>query len=79
MPLGASGVLGTAVLSAFKRSGSFEIIGLANSRPSNELFKLNLMDNDEVDRMFTEFKPDCALCHKNEVGRAEHFYWLPQG
>ena len=55
---GASGVLGTVVYSAFKNSG-YHTLGLAHSRSTNELVKLDLLDKDAVDRTFEEFKPDC--------------------
>ena len=54
---GASGVLGTAVYSSFKNSG-YHTLGLAHSRSTNELVKLDLLDKDAVERTFEEFKPD---------------------
>lgn len=56
---GASGVLGTAVYSAFKTSPQNEVLGLAHSRPRDELEVLDLLDKGQVERVFGEFKPDC--------------------
>ena len=58
---GASGVLGTAVYNAFKASPQNEVLGLAHSRPRDELKVLDLLDKDQVQKVFAEFKPDCEL------------------
>ena len=55
---GASGVLGSAVFSAFKNAG-FDVIGLAHSRVGDGLQKLDLTNSDAVDEFFKEAKPDC--------------------
>ncbi|KDR80310.1 hypothetical protein GALMADRAFT_242662 [Galerina marginata CBS 339.88] len=57
---GASGVLGSAVFSAFKNAG-FDVIGLANSRPGDSYKKLDLTAQDEVDAFFTNLKPDWVI------------------
>ncbi|KAJ3481660.1 hypothetical protein NLI96_g7508 [Meripilus lineatus] len=54
---GASGVLGSAVYSAFKKATGHTILGLANSRSDGELRKVDLLDRAEVERVFTEFRP----------------------
>ena len=57
---GASGLLGSAVYTAFKKSSDEHIIlGLAHSRSTEELTKLDLLDYAETERVFNEFKPDC--------------------
>lgn len=55
---GASGVLGSAVYSAFKEAGH-EVLGLARTRPSNDLVKLDLLNYPETKATFSEFKPEC--------------------
>ncbi|KAL5480996.1 hypothetical protein ACEPAI_9937 [Sanghuangporus weigelae] len=57
---GASGVLGGAVYAAFKDSGHY-VLGLAHSRSTNELVKLNLLDKNAVERLFEEYKPDLVI------------------
>jgi len=59
---GASGVLGSAVYTAFCNS-NVDVIGLANSRSGGNLVKLDLTNREEVDRFFTEHKPDCNGYH----------------
>lgn len=56
---GASGVLGSAVRKAFKSSDGFEILSLSYSQSGDGLVPLNLTSNEEVDKVFKEFKPDC--------------------
>lgn len=58
---GASGVLGTAVYDAFKSAGH-DTLGLAFSRPSGELKKVDLLNQGETEEVFVWFKPDCASC-----------------
>jgi len=75
---GASGVLGSAVLNAFKRSESFETMGLANSRPTEKLHKIDLTDTAEVEILFAQFKPDwvihCAAERRPDIAEKD-----PQG
>lgn len=56
--IGASGVLGTAIYAAFKAAGH-NVLGLAHSRATGDLKKVNLLDNDEIDAMVKDFHPDC--------------------
>ncbi|KAI0947777.1 hypothetical protein AcW1_009452 [Taiwanofungus camphoratus] len=67
---GASGVLGSAVYAAFKYAGH-TVLGLAHSRPTDELKKLDLLDSAEVERVFSEYKPDwvvhCAAERRPDV------------
>ncbi|KAI0747339.1 NAD(P)-binding protein [Irpex lacteus] len=58
---GASGVLGTAVYNAFKAVPDNEVLGLAHSRSTEELKKLDLLDTAEVERVFADFKPDWVI------------------
>ena len=55
---GASGVLGSAVYNAFIASGH-TVLGLANSRATGDLIKLDLLDKQEVSKVFSDFKADC--------------------
>jgi S-adenosylmethionine synthetase len=57
---GASGVLGSAVYRAFKQAKQNHVVlGLAFSQSLPGLQRLDLMNKDRVDEVFTEFKPDC--------------------
>ena len=55
---GASGVLGSAVLTAFESAGH-TVLGLAYSRATDKLKKVDLLNQRETEEVFTEFKPDC--------------------
>ncbi|KZT03733.1 NAD(P)-binding protein [Laetiporus sulphureus 93-53] len=57
---GASGVLGSAVYNAFKAAGH-TVLGLAHSRPTEELKQLDLLNSAEVEKLFTEFKPNWVI------------------
>ncbi|KAI0342187.1 NAD-P-binding protein [Trametopsis cervina] len=58
---GASGVLGSAVYNAFKTDPSNTVLGLAHSRHTAELKKLNLLDSASVAEVFEGFKPDWVI------------------
>ena len=59
---GASGLLGSAVYAAFKSSpDNHDVLGLAYSRSSGELQKLDLLDTAATEHVFNEFKPDCKF------------------
>lgn len=58
---GASGVLGTAVYNAYKSAGA-TVLGLAHSRPTGDLKKLDLLDTESTQAVFSDFKPDCMPC-----------------
>ena len=60
VPLGASGVLGSAVRNAFQVSGH-DVIGLSHSRSGNGLVQLDLTNEVEVDIFFESDRPDCLL------------------
>ena len=69
---GASGLLGSAVYTAFKKSpGGHAVLGLAHSRSTEELRKLDLLDYAETERVFSEFKPDCEsrMCIRASTSR----------
>ncbi|KAI0325166.1 NAD-P-binding protein [Cubamyces sp. BRFM 1775] len=57
---GASGVLGSAVYAAFKSAGH-TVLGLAHSRPTDELKQLDLTDVAATERVFSEFKPEWII------------------
>ncbi|KAF8903297.1 hypothetical protein CPB84DRAFT_1845842 [Gymnopilus junonius] len=71
---GASGVLGSAVFSAFKNAG-FDIIGLAKSRTGDGLQQLDLTSSDDVDEFFRKTKPDwvihCAAERRPDVAEKD--------
>ncbi|PIL23318.1 hypothetical protein GSI_14629 [Ganoderma sinense ZZ0214-1] len=71
---GASGVLGSAVYAAFKSAGNVTL-GLANSRSTDELTKLDVLDAEATERIFTEFKPDwvihCAAERRPDVAEKD--------
>ena len=58
--VGASGVLGSAVHKAFKTSG-IDVLGLAYSRTGEGLEQLDLTRKEDVENVFSRFKPDCKL------------------
>ncbi|GAA5851234.1 hypothetical protein JCM8547_004176 [Rhodosporidiobolus lusitaniae] len=57
---GASGLLGRAVLAAFKQAGH-EVTGTAFSRSGDELVKLDLQDEEAVRKLFGELKPEVVV------------------
>ncbi|KAF9807156.1 hypothetical protein IEO21_08356 [Rhodonia placenta] len=71
---GASGVLGSAIYAAYKSAGH-TVLGLAHSRPTDELRQLDLLDSAEVERVFSEFKPDwvihCAAERRPDVAEKD--------
>ncbi|KAJ3525267.1 hypothetical protein NM688_g8428 [Phlebia brevispora] len=55
----ASGLLGSAVYDAFKKSDAkHTVLGLAHTRSTDELKKVDLLDFEATERVFSEFKPD---------------------
>ncbi|TFK38122.1 hypothetical protein BDQ12DRAFT_684002 [Crucibulum laeve] len=72
---GASGVLGTAVSDAFTSKGSTDVLSLSHSRTGNGLVQLDLTNNEEVERVFKEFKPDwvihCAAERRPDVAEKD--------
>ena len=63
---GASGVLGSAVYSAFKWA-HYDVLGLAHSRPSGDLKAIDLLDQQAVETLFQEFKPDCVYIASHQA------------
>merc|ERR1712080_195266 len=57
---GASGLLGRAVLEAFKQAGH-EVKGTAYSRANNDLVKLDLQDDNAVKAFLDEYRPDVVV------------------
>ena len=53
---GASGMLGRALYREFRRSGDWEVLGLAFSRAGGELKPVDLKDRDAVNNVVVEFK-----------------------
>ena len=58
--LGASGVLGAQVRSAFDKS-NHQVISLSHTRSGNGLIQLDLTNEDEVDKFFESTRPECTL------------------
>jgi S-adenosylmethionine synthetase len=54
---GASGLLGRALMKEFSSSSSFQVLGLAHSRISGNLKKVDLLDFEETRRVVDDFKP----------------------
>ncbi|KAK3724925.1 hypothetical protein QZH41_005693 [Actinostola sp. cb2023] len=54
---GASGLLGRALMKAFSSSLNWQVLGLAHTRVSGNLQKVNLLDFEETRRIVEEFKP----------------------
>ncbi|KAI5117161.1 hypothetical protein M0805_001019 [Coniferiporia weirii] len=71
---GASGVLGSAVYTAFK-AADHDVLGLAHSRPGTEFTKLDLLDQPAVEKVFADFKPDwvihCAAERRPDVAEKD--------
>ncbi|KAH7873716.1 uncharacterized protein C8R40DRAFT_1111459 [Lentinula edodes] len=74
---GASGVLGSAVREAFK-STPHQVLALSNTRTGDGLVPLDLTNTKEVEKVFTEFKPNwvihCAAERRPDVAEKD-----PQG
>ena len=52
-------MLGSAVHAAYKSAGH-TVLGLAHSRPTDELRAVDLLDSAAVERTFADFgRPDC--------------------
>ncbi|XP_068718927.1 methionine adenosyltransferase 2 subunit beta-like [Montipora capricornis] len=58
---GASGLLGRAIFKEFSNSDKWDVLGLAYSRATGGLKKLNLLDFDETKRFVKEFKPHILI------------------
>ncbi|GJJ15043.1 hypothetical protein Clacol_009318 [Clathrus columnatus] len=60
---GASGVLGSAIYQAFKRSGSYHVLGTAYTRAQDhpDLTFLNLLDELALEQAIQSFKPDWLI------------------
>ncbi|KAJ3769298.1 hypothetical protein FB446DRAFT_766288 [Lentinula raphanica] len=57
---GASGVLGSAVREAFKATDN-QVLALSNTRTGDGLVPLDLTNAEEVEKVFTEFKPNWVI------------------
>lgn len=57
---GASGVLGSAVLNAFRTAGH-TVLGLAHSRAIGGLVQVDLTHTKKTSKLFEEFKPDWVI------------------
>lgn len=71
---GASGVLGTAIYAAFKAAGH-TVLGLANSRATEELKKVDLLESDQIDETLKDFHADwvihCAAERRPDVAEKD--------
>lgn len=51
-------MLGTAVYAAFKAAGH-TVLGLANTRATDDLKKVDLLNQEEIDATLKDFHADC--------------------
>ena len=51
-------MLGTAVYAAFKAAGH-TVLGLANTRATDELKKVDLLDQEQIEATLQDFHADC--------------------
>ncbi|XP_065058686.1 methionine adenosyltransferase 2 subunit beta-like [Rhopilema esculentum] len=59
---GASGLLGRAIFDEFKsKKDSWEVLGLAFTRTGNDLRRVDLRSNREVESVIHEFKPNIVI------------------
>nr|XP_054759884.1 methionine adenosyltransferase 2 subunit beta-like [Lytechinus pictus] len=58
---GASGLLGRSLMSELERDTSFDVLGLAFSRPKGTLRKVDIRDEDGVRKIMQEFQPDAVI------------------
>ena len=58
---GGSGLLGRAILKLFSNSDQWEVLGLAHSRTTGALKRVNLLDFEEAKRVVKEFKPHVLI------------------
>ncbi|XP_063712108.1 methionine adenosyltransferase 2 subunit beta-like [Symsagittifera roscoffensis] len=73
---GASGLLGRAVMAKFIKN-NFEIIGMAFSRASSPLHKVNLLENEAVIKFVMTHKPDIII-HSAAERRPEEVQKNPE-
>ena len=57
---GASGVLGTSVREAFVNA-HHQVLGLSHTRSGEGLVQLDLTKETDVEKVLTDFKPNCAF------------------
>lgn len=58
---GASGLLGRALMKVFLDAPGWEVLGLAHSRVSGTLKKVDLLNFDETTRIVEDFKPHILI------------------
>lgn len=58
---GASGLLGRAIMKQFSNSDKWDVLGLAHSRATGVLKKVDLLDFDETKRVVKNFKPHILI------------------
>ncbi|KAJ7634893.1 hypothetical protein FB45DRAFT_910174 [Roridomyces roridus] len=73
---GASGVLGSAVREAFRTNKpDAELLSLSHSRSGDGLRKLDLLDSEEVEKVFRDFQPNwvihCAAERRPDVAEKD--------
>ncbi|XP_052794765.1 methionine adenosyltransferase 2 subunit beta-like isoform X2 [Mya arenaria] len=61
MITGASGLLGRAIYREFKSDSSWDVCGLAFSRTSGDLIKVNITDEEAVKDAVQKFKPEVVI------------------
>src|SRR6056300_875715 len=58
---GASGLLGRAIMKAFANDSNWKVLGLAHSRVSGNLKKVDLLNFEETRQVVEDFKPDLLI------------------
>lgn len=72
---GASGVLGTAVYTAFEKALRYDVVGLKNKSPATHLMQLDLTDKEATKQKLQEIKPSwvihCAAERRPDVAEKD--------
>lgn len=69
--IGASGMTGNALLGVLRRN-HIEAFGTYHSSPVSGMIKLDVKDNDAVERCFDQIKPNLVFLAVNNVGGVDH-------
>lgn len=75
---GASGLLGRAIMNAFSDAPNWEVLGLAHSRVSGNLKKVDLLNFEETKKVIEDFKPH-LLVHSAAERRPDVVTQNPDG
>lgn len=75
---GASGVLGSAIFNALRKT-DHDTVGLANTRAGQGLLQLDLTNEEMVTKVFEEIKPDCWYHYCWHYGNVFYSYYPSRG